>query len=84
MDCAFGVASKKLLPDARSFRFSLISSSRGFIVLCFISLVFYKSMVCFELILSILTSRDITLPTKVHLVKAMVFSVVMYGCESCT
>ena len=30
---------------------------------------------------SILTSRDITLPTKVHLVKAMVFPVVMYGCE---
>ena len=29
---------------------------------------------------SILKSRDITLPTKVHLVKAMVFSVVMYGC----
>ena len=31
---------------------------------------------------SLLKSRDITLPTKVHLVKAMVFSVVMYGCES--
>ena len=31
---------------------------------------------------SILNSRDITLLTKVHLVKAMVFSVVMYGCES--
>ena len=31
---------------------------------------------------SILKSRDITLPTKVHLVKAMVFSVVMYRCES--
>ena len=30
---------------------------------------------------SILISRDITLPTKVHLVKAMVFPVVMYGCE---
>ena len=30
---------------------------------------------------SILKSRDITLPTKVHLVKAMVFPVVMYGCE---
>ena len=30
---------------------------------------------------SILESRDITLPTKVHLVKAMVFRVVMYGCE---
>ena len=33
---------------------------------------------------SILKSRDITLPTKVHLVKAMFFPVVMYGCESCT
>jgi len=33
---------------------------------------------------SILKSRDITLPTKVHLVKAMVFTVVMYGCESWT
>ena len=31
---------------------------------------------------SILTSRDITLPTKVYLVKAMVFPVVIYGCES--
>ena len=33
---------------------------------------------------SILKSRDIILPTKVHLAKAMVFPVVMYGCESCT
>ena len=33
---------------------------------------------------SILKSRDITLPTKVHLFKAMVFPVVMYGCESWT
>ena len=33
---------------------------------------------------SILKSRDITLPTKVHLVKAMVFPVVMHGCEICT
>ena len=33
---------------------------------------------------SILKSRDITLPTKVHLVKAMVFPVVMYGCQSWT
>ena len=32
---------------------------------------------------SMLKSRDITLPTKVHLVKAMVFPVVMYECESC-
>ena len=33
---------------------------------------------------SILKSRDVILPTKVHLVKAMVFPVVMYGCESWT
>ena len=33
---------------------------------------------------SILKSRAITLPTKVHLVKAMVFPVVTFGCESCT
>ena len=33
---------------------------------------------------SILKSRDITLPTKVCLVKVMVFPLVMYGCESCT
>ena len=33
---------------------------------------------------SILKSRDITLPTKIHLVKAMVFPVVMYGCASWT
>ena len=33
---------------------------------------------------SILKSRDITLPTKVHVVKAMVFLIVMYGCESWT
>ena len=33
---------------------------------------------------SILKSRDITMPTKVHLVKGMVFPVVMYGCESWT
>ena len=33
---------------------------------------------------SVLKSRDITLPTKVHIVKAMVFLVLMYGCESWT
>ena len=35
-------------------------------------------------LVSILKRRDITLPTKVHLVKAIVFPLVMYGCESCT
>ena len=35
-------------------------------------------------LVSIFKSRDITLPTKFHLVKAMVFPVVMYGCESWT
>ena len=33
---------------------------------------------------SVFKSRDITLPTKMHLVKATVFPLVMYGCESCT
>ena len=33
---------------------------------------------------SVLKSRDITLPTKVHIVKAIVFPVVTYGCKSCT
>ena len=33
---------------------------------------------------SILKSRDITLPTKIHIIKAMVFPVIMYGCESWT
>ena len=33
---------------------------------------------------SLLRSRDVTLPTKVHLVKAVVFAVVMYGCENWT
>ena len=32
----------------------------------------------------VLKSKDITLPTKVHLIKAMVFPVVMHGCDSCT
>ena len=40
-----------------------------------------KAMINLE---SILKSRDITLPTKVHLVKAMIFPLVMYGCESWT
>ena len=38
-----------------------------------------KAMIILD---SIFKSRDITLPTKVHLVKAMVFPVIMYGCES--
>ena len=37
-----------------------------------------------KVVTKILKSRDITLPTKVHLVKVMVFPVVMYGCESWT
>ena len=39
---------------------------------------------CLLLRETLLKSRDITLPTKVHLVKAMVFPVVMYGCEGWT
>ena len=44
----------------------------------------YSLEVTKELLDSILKSRDITLPTKARLVKAMVFPVVMYGCESWT
>ena len=44
-------------------------------------LVSRKAMTNFD---SVLKSRDITLPTKVHTAKAMVFPVVMYGCESWT
>ena len=43
-----------------------------------------KVMINLDSIDSIFKSRDITLPTKVHLVKALVFPVVMYGCESWT
>ena len=51
--------------------------------------VFYMDIDTWDTVLasdkeSILQSRDITLPTKVRLVKAMVFPVVMYGCESWT
>ena len=42
------------------------------------------SVQCLREILLIFKSRDITLPTKVHLVKAMVFPVVIYGCQSWT
>ena len=48
---------------------------------CSLTLLGRKTMTNLD---SILKSRDITLPTKVHLVKAMVFPVVMYGCESWT
>ena len=41
-------------------------------------------MVTLNALYDVLKSRDITLPTKVHLVKAMVFSLVMFGCESWT
>ena len=43
-----------------------------------------KAVVNLDSMDSILKSRDISLPTKVHLIKAMVFPVVMYGCEICT
>ena len=56
-----------------------------------VSLVYLKRSLVFPFLFSsmtnldsILKSRDITLPTKVRLVKAMVFPVVMYGCESLT
>ena len=45
---------------------------------------YIKTIYCHPAYLTSMQSRDITLPTKVHLVKAMVFPVVMYGCESWT
>ena len=51
------------------------------IILIIYLLYLVKAMTNLE---SVLKSRDITLPTKVHLVKAMVFPVVMYGCKSWT
>ena len=44
----------------------------------------YEQPSSYANLVSILKSRDITLPTKVHLVKAMIFPVVMYGCENWT
>ena len=60
--------------------------SRSFIVsgLTFRSLIHFEFIFVMSNLDSIFKSRDITLPTKVHLVKAMVFPVVMYGCESWT
>ena len=43
-----------------------------------------KVMTSLDILKSLLKIRDITLPTKVHLVKAMVFPILMYGCESWT
>ena len=55
---------------------------KGKVTTCGYSSIFRRKVV--TNLDSILKSRDITLPTKVHLVKAMVFPVVMYGCESWT
>ena len=49
--------------------------------MCFLAICMSSLEKCLD---SILKSRDITLPINVHLVKAMVFPVVMYGCESWT
>ena len=53
----------------------------GLFVFLMLSCVSYLYMLDIK---SLLKSRDITLPIKVHLIKAMVFPVVMYGCESWT
>ena len=56
-------------------------------VLCIYSVVLLQYVVLLlgrKVMNSIFKSRDVTLPTKVRLVKAMVFPVVMYGCESWT
>ena len=75
-----------------SFLMSSPSPTQFIIILIFMYLnccPFYLSVyIVFSFVLacldSILKSRDITLLTKVHLVKAMIFSVVTYGCESST
>ena len=56
----------------------------GKVMSLLLNLGFEVGYLGFEVGISILKSRDITLPTKVHLVKAMVFPVAMYGCESWT
>ena len=68
-----------------------IHSSATGPLLCYIWLIYREIKRCLLLGRKVMTnldstfkSRDITLPTKVHLVKAMVFPVVMYGCESWT
>jgi len=74
-----------------NYMFNYKNKKKKFTLRIFIMTV--VSTVCFEAVNvvivmtnldSILKSRDITLSTKVHLVKAMVFPVVMYGCESWT
>ena len=67
----------------------IIENAREFqknIYFCFIDYAkaFFLGRKVMTNLISILKSRDITLPTKVRLVKAMVFPVVMYGCESWT
>ena len=89
IDLVFYPCSLSLAPKV------LAGISRALILFDFISiyLILYNNEIKRRLLLrrkvmtyldSILKSRDVTLPTKVHLVKAMVFPVVMYECESWT
>ena len=57
----------------------------SYMVIHFIIFIFYLALIekyILVMFLIFIMSRDITLPTEVHLVKAMVFPVVVYGCES--
>ena len=74
----FEIASKYCLSDSLVDHNGYSISSEGFLPT---GVDIRKVMTNLD---SILKSRDITLPTKVRLVKAMVFPVVMYGCESWT
>ena len=74
----FEIASKYCLSDSLVDHNGYSISSEGFLPT---GVGIRKVMTNLD---SILKSRDITLPTKVRLVKAMVFPVVMYGCESWT
>ena len=70
----------------RLFSSSLLSAIRV-VSSAYLRLLIFLLAVIYSIICNvdnIFKSRDITLPTKVHLVKAMVFPVVMYGCESWT
>ena len=84
MDCSLPGSSVHGIFQARVLEWGAIAFSRDQTMVEVIKrhlLLGRKAMTSLD---SILKNRDITLPTKVHLVKAMVFAVVMYGCESWT
>ena len=85
---SFSIIPSKEIPGLISFRMDwldLLAVQEYSIHLClFYCLIYRVGRKVMTNLDSILKSRDISLPTKVHLVKALVFPVVMYGCESWT